>query len=65
LRLSSQLVERMGGARTVHAQVPPRVEYELTELGQGLPDAVIELGNWAAAHTPAIAEARKRVAATM
>ncbi|GAB3579981.1 winged helix-turn-helix transcriptional regulator [Hymenobacter daeguensis] len=49
-------------ARTVYAQVPPRVEYELTELGQGLLGAVIQLGNWAAAHAPAIAEARKRVA---
>lgn len=48
--------------RTVYAQVPPRVEYELTELGQGLLGAVIQLGNWAAAHAPAIAEARKRVA---
>ena len=50
-------------ARTVYAEVPPRVEYQLTELGQGLLGAVIQLGNWAAAHAPAIAEARKRMAA--
>ncbi|MDO7853016.1 winged helix-turn-helix transcriptional regulator [Hymenobacter convexus] len=49
-------------ARTVYAEVPPRVEYALTELGQSLLGAVIEFGNWAAAHAPAIAEARKRVA---
>jgi DNA-binding HxlR family transcriptional regulator len=49
-------------ARTVYAEVPPRVEYALTELGQSLLGAVIELGNWAAAHAPAIAEARQRIA---
>lgn len=49
-------------ARTVYAEVPPRVEYQLTELGQGLLGAVIELGNWAAAHAAAIADARQRMA---
>ncbi|MBF9222074.1 winged helix-turn-helix transcriptional regulator [Hymenobacter ruricola] len=48
-------------ARTVYAEVPPRVEYALTGLGQSLLAAVIELGNWAAAHAPAIAEARERM----
>jgi DNA-binding HxlR family transcriptional regulator len=47
-------------ARTVYAEVPPRVEYALTELGQSLLGAVIELGNWATVHAPAIAEARER-----
>lgn len=46
--------------RTVYAQVPPRVEYQLTALGKSLLDAVIELGNWAAAHAPAIAHARQK-----
>lgn len=45
-------------SRTVYAQVPPRVEYRLTVLGQSLLAAVIELGNWAKAHAPAIAAAR-------
>ena len=48
--------------RTVYAEVPPRVEYRLTELGQSLLGAVIELGNWAAAQAPAIARARERAA---
>ena len=48
--------------RTVYAEVPPRVDYALTELGQSLLGAVIELGNWAAAHAPAIAAARQRMA---
>ena len=52
-------------ARTVYAEVPPRVEYALTEIGQSLLGAVIELGNWAAAHAPAIAEARQRVATSV
>jgi DNA-binding HxlR family transcriptional regulator len=47
--------------RTVYAEVPPRVEYALTELGQSLLGAVIELGNWATTHTTAIADARQRV----
>ena len=47
--------------RTVYAQVPPRVEYQLTELGQGLLGAVVELGNWAAVHAPAIAAARQQM----
>ena len=49
--------------RTVYAEVPPRVEYALTELGQGLLGTVIVMGNWAHAHAPAIAEARQRMAA--
>ncbi len=51
--------------RTVYAQVPPRVEYRLTGLGQSLLGALIELGNWAKDHAPAIAEARQRVAASL
>jgi DNA-binding HxlR family transcriptional regulator len=48
--------------RTVYAEVPPRVEYALTELGQGLLGTVIVMGSWAHAHAPAIAEARQRMA---
>lgn len=45
--------------RTVYAQVPPRVEYRLTPLGQSLLGLVVELGNWATVHAPAIAKARE------
>jgi DNA-binding HxlR family transcriptional regulator len=48
--------------RTVYAEVPPRVEYALTELGQGLLGTVIIMGSWAHTHAPAIAEARQRMA---
>lgn len=33
--------------RTVHPEVPPRVEYELTELGQGLGPVFLALLDWA------------------
>jgi DNA-binding HxlR family transcriptional regulator len=49
-------------SRTVYAEVPPRVEYSLTALGQSLLTAIIELGNWAKTHAPAIAEARQQFA---
>lgn len=45
--------------RRVYAEVPPRVEYRLTALGQSLLGAVIDLGNWATAHAPEIARARQ------
>ena len=32
--------------RTVHAEVPPRVDYELTELGRSLQPVLIALRNW-------------------
>lgn len=33
--------------RTVHAEVPPRVEYELTPIGATLIESSIALANWA------------------
>ncbi|MFI1987753.1 winged helix-turn-helix transcriptional regulator [Actinoplanes sp. NPDC020271] len=49
--------------RTVHASVPPRVEYELTGLGRTLVPPVRALGEWAWTHQDAIAENQKRFAA--
>ncbi|HEY4267430.1 MAG TPA: helix-turn-helix domain-containing protein [Galbitalea sp.] len=34
--------------RTIYAQVPPRVEYESTELGRSLTEPVLRLAMWAA-----------------
>lgn len=34
--------------RTVHAEVPPRVDYELTELGRSLKPVLIAMRNWGA-----------------
>ena len=39
-------------ARVVHAQVPPKVEYHLTEWGQSLCPALDELLTWAERRPP-------------
>ncbi|RKN45585.1 winged helix-turn-helix transcriptional regulator [Streptomyces hoynatensis] len=44
--------------RTAYAEVPPRVEYALTDLGRSLRDAVVALAGWAAAHHGEIARNR-------
>jgi len=44
------LVEDGLAGRTAYAEVPPRVEYELTELGRTLLPLVISLAEWAMAH---------------
>lgn len=36
--------------REVFAEVPPRVEYSLTELGQSLNEALRALGDWGEEH---------------
>ncbi len=46
--------------RTVYAEVPPRVEYELTELGRTLIAAVSPLARWAEEHIEDIAAAHNR-----
>ncbi|MFE7406001.1 winged helix-turn-helix transcriptional regulator [Isoptericola sp. NPDC057559] len=61
LTLTLRQLERDGlVSRTVHAVVPPRVDYELTELGQTLLPPVIALVEWAFAHTDAIRAHRER-----
>ncbi|RZK97146.1 MAG: transcriptional regulator [Pedobacter sp.] len=37
-------------SRTVHAEVPPRVEYELTEIGYALRSVIMELEVWGTSH---------------
>jgi DNA-binding HxlR family transcriptional regulator len=44
--------------RTVHAVVPPRVDYQLTSLGETLLDTIAQLTAWADAHIGEIEEAR-------
>ena len=44
--------------RTVYPTKPPRVEYELTELGHSLREAVVALGKWAFSHLDVIQAAR-------
>ncbi len=44
--------------RTVHAAVPPRVDYQLTPLGETLLQTIGQLVAWADAHLPEIEAAR-------
>jgi len=45
--------------RTVHPEVPPRVEYELTELGRTLTAPLDALDAWARAHMDSVLDARR------
>lgn len=44
--------------RTVFPTVPPRVDYELTELGRGLHGTLAELARWSHAHRADVEAAR-------
>lgn len=45
--------------RTVHAQVPPRVDYELTALGASLTEPIATLTDWAETHLSRILASRE------
>jgi DNA-binding HxlR family transcriptional regulator len=47
-------------SRTMHATIPPQVEYELTTLGRALLDQLNALNAWADAHHNEILAARRR-----
>jgi len=60
LTLTLRGLERDGlVTRTAFATIPPRVDYQLTELGHSLRGPVEALGQWAIAHLVKIEEARK------
>ena len=59
LTLTLRGLERDGlVARTVYPTTPPRVDYELTQLGHELREPVEALGHWALAHLDVIDRAR-------
>ena len=61
LTLTLRKLERDGLVlRTVHAEVPPRVEYELTPLGVTLIEPVMALAAWAMEHHELIERHRER-----
>ncbi|MFK4486205.1 DNA-binding HxlR family transcriptional regulator [Bradyrhizobium sp. USDA 336] len=61
LTLTLRGLERDGlVTRTIFPTIPPRVDYELTELGRGLQQPVQALGEWAIAHLEQIEAARTR-----
>ena len=45
--------------RTVHAVVPPRVDYRLTPLGESLGEAFCGVWHWAEANLEAVGKARE------
>ncbi|HTO68123.1 MAG TPA: helix-turn-helix domain-containing protein [Bradyrhizobium sp.] len=61
LTLTLRGLERDGlVTRTVFPTIPPRVDYELTDLGRGLARPVMALGEWAKTHRGEIEGARTR-----
>jgi DNA-binding HxlR family transcriptional regulator len=61
LTLSLRGLERDGlVTRTVTPTIPPRVDYELTELGASLREPVKALADWAFAHITCIRSAQGR-----
>ena len=61
LTLTLRGLERDGLiSRHVTPTIPPRVDYELTELGQSLREPVIALGQWALDHIDCIRAAQQR-----
>ena len=49
--------------RTVYPEIPPRVEYELTDLGKSLLVQLMHLSDWATTNMNHIFEARKKALA--
>ncbi len=61
LTLTLRGLERDGLVnRYVTPTIPPRVDYELTELGQSLREPVVALGQWALDHIDCIWAAQQR-----
>jgi DNA-binding HxlR family transcriptional regulator len=61
LTLTLRNLERDGlVTRTVHAEVPPRVEYEPTELAGSLMPHATALADWAIEHNPEIDAKRQQ-----
>ena len=61
LTLTLRNLERDGLVnRTVTPSIPPRVDYELTELGQSLQKPICALASWATQNVEAIHEAQRR-----
>jgi len=61
LTLTLRNLERDGlVSRTVTPSIPPRVDYELTDLGQSLQKPICGLANWAVENVESIHEAQAR-----
>lgn len=51
-------------SRTLYPEIPPRVEYQLTPIGESLLKQLIQLGNWASENFEDIMKARKKYGKT-
>ena len=61
LTVTLRALERDGLiTRTVYAEVPPRVEYELTDLGRSLQALALSLAEWVSDHQHQISDHRRR-----
>jgi len=59
LTLTLRNLERDGlVTRTIYPEIPPRVEYGLTELGRSLKGPIASLWDWSAANGASVVEAR-------
>jgi DNA-binding HxlR family transcriptional regulator len=59
-----RILERDGLVRReIFPVIPPRVEYELTELGQNLAGLLNQIRSWSEQHAPDIKDARARAVA--
>lgn len=60
LTVTLRALERDGlVSRTVYPEIPPRVEYELTDLGESLLEPLDSLVDWVIEKTPQLEKARK------
>jgi len=60
LTVTLRSLERDGlVTRKIYAEVPPRVEYELTPLGTSLLQQILELAQWSSGSMDEIVKARK------
>ena len=46
-------------SRTMHPEIPPRVEYEITDLGRSLAPVFASLGTWSDGHLGDVTQARE------
>jgi len=54
-------LERLGlVSRRIYAEVPPRVEYSLTELGHSLVKVLDSIKDWTETHAPDVIQAQQR-----
>jgi DNA-binding HxlR family transcriptional regulator len=61
LTVTLRALERDGLiTRTVYAEVPPRVEYQLTDIGHSLQALAVSLAEWVSDHQHQISDHRRR-----